>query len=502
MDNSCQIHRRQFAIGPNPILVNDRWKHIKISEKTFLSYDSALPIQQGFRPDGEPFFLLGIPVQSDPSRREPADEAEQCSGDISKIYDTWTGRWIYIGASELHMDYAGLLGCFYVFSNGALWISSSVAILSEIIMRNNTSLASMATRSTLNWYPLPRARNPLIRSLLPSQVLKLPSGQLEPKQLFPSERFYDSELEAVDAVATFLTTAIQRLPVGRLIHVALSAGYDSRLLLAAAVNAGVEVKTYTMKKHNRFPLLAKGRASTSPVSRADMTLPPEIAALANVEHRWIKENDFSEQRLREFDLHTYKQTLENDRVYYARGQWKWPEDDSIILLGQLSGIGSCAFYRLFAMPGLHPSKICILKNLQINPPSIQAKAISEYIEWVGKYLEVFQETVDWRDRFYLEQRAAGWLSSLQQGLDLIRGERVHLLNSQRLACALLSLPEEKRQGKKFVRDLINRMAPDLNRIPYNPPDPFFYKVKRILVDISQNPISNTLARISRRLHLR
>jgi hypothetical protein len=77
--------------------------------------------------------------------------------------------------------------------------------------------------------------------------------------------------------------------------------------------------------------------------------------------------------------------------------------------------------------------------------------------------------MDWRDRFYLEQRLAGWASSNAQGIDSTGRELVHLASCQALISDLLAIPRELRCRGQHQRDLVAAMAPELARFPTTPP---------------------------------
>ena len=489
--------RRQFVISSRPFKdLDENWQTIKINEFLYLSYCPCLPIKLSYDKHGYPIIILGNAIQTDPNRGEPIDESKIYLNEIDKCYDTWAGRWIFIKHDELHMDFAGLLGCYYLKTETSILISNSVAILSAIIEDKN-EYSNEILKSKMNWYPPPCSRNPSIKSLLPSQVLLLPSGKIRPRQLFPSVKIGYTIDQALDRIQKLLITGIQNIgKANKSIWIPLSAGYDSRLLLATAIKADIPIKTYTMKKKNS--LLKRGKLSTSLVSKADMELPPLIAEIADVEHKWIDIGNFSFERLRIFDEHTYKGTLENDRIYFARGQWDWTSDDDIILLGQVIEVGCCYYYNSF-----NASEDNIFREVanafKLEGSSIQYQGIYEYCTWLRDYNNVYCDDIDWRDRFYLEQRLSGWLRANQQGLDLVKGETIHLYNSQEFICTLLSLPNEKRKNKEFIIDLINNMAPELNQIPYNPPNPLSYELKIILVKLTQNSIMDIVQSIYRRI---
>jgi hypothetical protein len=491
------IHRRQFIIGPDPIL-RDGWGVRRVSDSMYLSQCDTLPVTEVCRGGGECSLILGLPVQTDPQRHSPAEEVSRATGNIESTYDSWAGRWIFLSPDELHGDISGLLGCYYTFVNGSLWMSSSVALLSEITNdKDRWPRGSELSRNMMKWYPLPISGHPSVRKLLPSQVLQLPSGEIRPRQLFPDEKLQLSESEALNVIQTSLETGLRWLANnGSAIWIALSAGYDSRLLLAAAIHAGVPVRTYTMRKENRW---SNRVANTSLVSKADMLLPPIIARSVDVPHMWIDAEPLSQARLAAFDEHTYGQTVENDRVYYARGQWDWATDDDVMLLGQVMEVGSRYFHGKLDDAAGTPKRESIFRWFHLDGGSVHGRGIDDYVAWESHYSRVFREQVDWRDKFYLEQRVSGWAGALQQGLDLVQGERVHLINSQRSICAMLSLPAEARAEKRFVATLIDRMAPALNSTPYNPPDSGLYLLKKIAITLRRRSGRQIVRSVWRRL---
>lgn len=500
MSKDQKINRRQFVIGSEPFNKNnEQWETININDNLYLSHCKTLPVEKVLDQKNNAIYLIGLAVQTDQSREDPIEELKKNSNDLTNIYESWAGRWVLLTSEELHMDMGGLLGCFYLDYGDSLWISSSVNILKEVLEINNYDTTSLPG-GAMKWYPLPTSSTPPINSLLPSQILLLKNGTIRARELFPSKLLNLSEEEALDIIQSSLIEGIRRVSkTGKNLWIALSAGYDSRMLLAAALKAKVPVKTYTMKKKNKWYFFRK-TPSTSVVSKADMTLPPLIAKEAGVEHKWIYEKDFSESRLQLFDDHTNKQTVENDRLYFAKGQWEWTTNNDAVLLGQVTEVGNGFYYNNFNYNKNNIDKESILKAFILKPDTLHANGISDYVEWVSEYNKTFGESsIDWRDKFYLEQRVAGWLSSLQQGMDLIQGEKVHLINCQRTLCAMLALPKEKSGEKTYINKLINRMSPELAKFPLNPADPFIYDINKKISSLSRhsNPIKYAFSRLTK-----
>ena len=79
-----------------------------------------------------------------------------------------------------------------------------------------------------------------------------------------------------------------------------------------------------------------------------------------------------------------------------------------------------------------------------------------------------QDGLEWRDRFYLEQRAGGWISAGRQGFDLTGRRMVLPANCFALLSDALSLPAPLRARAVLEEAFVRHLAPDLANHPYNP----------------------------------
>lgn len=478
-----EIHRRQFVVGPEPVLVDRGWAAREVASGTFISHCNGLPVATVRDGNGIPWHLLGLAVQTDPQRPDPTAEIVAAgTGEVARLYPAWAGRWVLIGNGKVHLDASGLLGVFYLPARPAAggprdtWLSSSASLLAELTKSEVVPGGiERIKEGGVNWYPPPRSRYAGIRRLLPSQVLVLPGGELRSRPLLPEPGQAEGTGGYEDVLSGLqegLTAGLRRAAEGhRRLWVPLSAGYDSRLVLALALHAGLNVKTYTMRKANEWRLVGNSRPRTSYVLKADMTLPPLIARQAGVEHRWIPKGPFCGSDLELFDGHTGGHTVENDRAYFSHGQWGWLEPGDLILRGGVFEVGHCFYWKRFPgkyAPGALPAPDEVIDAFELPGDSLHARAIREWLAWAA---EAPVADIDWRDRMYIEQRVAGWLSSLEQALDLVAGERFYPLNAGRFFRLLTSIPEQKRLAKTHHVDLIARTAPDLLRFPFNPPEP-------------------------------
>lgn len=476
-----KAHIRQFIISDTPKKMAEDWKTVRLGDALFLSHCPDLTSATAKDLDGETWHLLGLAVQTDKEKGDPLTELSQSStSGVRDVYKSWTGRWLLIRATEVHMDCYGLIGCFYTTTNEARWVSSSLAILQEI--GGFTPRPEMLVHRTgLEWYPLPTSRFEGVSKLLPTQILNLKTFRIEARAL-PQPIAGLSYEAIVEKLADKLKFALLNAShFGKRIFIPLTAGYDSRLLLATVHSAGLKAETYTSGHHY--------------ISHGDATLPPKLSKAAGYRHHYIKKEAFSKDKETLFDYHTARNCADIDRAKFSHGQWNPFGKGDLIIRGGGFEVGRCIFWKRMTADFTIP---VILKGLYLpyDPESFAAKAFSDWMAWVHK---TPAEGVDWRDRFYMEQRVAGWLSAVEQSLDLTETERFYLVNCHDIVSLLLSIPEEKRKITAHHIDLIREMCPALLKYPFNPPDSDFKKWQKKMIRISKKPLPELYKKLKQKL---
>jgi hypothetical protein len=223
-------------------------------------------------------------------------------------------------------------------------------------------------------------------------------------------------------------------------------------VLAAAHPAGVRVTVYTFDK----PGL---------ITKADRELPPRLAVALALGHRLIEPSAEDDQRLALFDLHTAGHTREVDREYVARRQWDRVPPTALALGGGTWEVGRCRYHTRF-------------DEILPDESSDAGRWFGEWIAWVRA---TPQPALDWRDRFYIEQKLAGWRSSVEQGIDITGRQRVHIANCADVFSCLLALPVESRRSGDHQLELIRMLAPELSHFPVNLPEPRLTRLRRRLL---------------------
>ena len=274
---AVSAHRRQFVVGPAPFHGIAGWAHVRVGGE-WVSHCPTLPVAVVRDASGTTWALLGRAVESRADRPGPAEQIATAVTEDAASYDGWTGRWLLVGAGELHLDATGLLGCYVGRSrDGAVWASSS-PVLAATLGTGGTEPRPepwpLRYEDGVSWVVPPRSRYTHVRRLLPSQVLLIADGSVRPRPLvgrLEPDRPYEETLALLEDA---LATALRRVTgLGR-VWIGLTAGADSRLILATAHAVHADVGAFTRRA---------ARASL-----ADTLLPPRLAATVDIEHRFLR----------------------------------------------------------------------------------------------------------------------------------------------------------------------------------------------------------------------
>jgi hypothetical protein len=464
--NIMRAHQRQFIIGPTPLKLYPDWQFETVRGVGILSHCPKLPVRKVISRDGREYILIGVAIQTDASRPSPTVELSNPPECVADLTHTWAGRWALIANGTLVTDTAGTLGCLYSDTGDGLRASSSVALL-------RTSQTEIFDSRTLwlgvgiEWYVAPHTRYAGIRRLLPSQKLDLKTGEVSAKRLFKQVKltYEEALLEVEETLVTAIAALAKTSPS---LWLPLTAGFDSRLILAAAVRAGVTLRCYTFWYAD--------------ITLADLTFPPKLANIAGFEHVVIKPGKHDGGRESIFAGHTSDGWADHDTDFLCRGQWDQFNETDLILRGAGIEVGCPRAARFhFAAPLKNawevPTVEEILKGYSQVPTRPLVRALQEWRAWTE---QTPHREVDWRDRWYIEQRVGTWASSNEQAVDLSPCARVFLSSCGRYMSSMLQVPEHIRQVSSHQVELIRRMAPSLLAYPFNPRDPLIRRIPRAI----------------------
>ncbi|MGH9175714.1 MAG: hypothetical protein ACRD1H_15220, partial [Vicinamibacterales bacterium] len=193
--------------------------------------------------------------------------------------------------------------------------------------------------------------------------------------------------------------------------------------------------------------------------------PSRLARAVGYEHRLIASGAPEKPRLELFDAHTARHCVDIDRHFFACHQLDEVADSAVDLGGGVFETGRCYYHG--GLPSELPATARqTAAAIQAGLPTVRPNALHAWAEWADR---THDPAVDWRDRFYLEQRAAGWLSTIALGLDLARVPRLHLASCGAYLAETLALPAEVRRVGVHHDHMVRHMEPALAAFPFNPP---------------------------------
>jgi hypothetical protein len=433
-------------------LVKDRWMH----------HCPLLPVRSAFTTDGVEALLVGWAFDLADGKGVPEVQISTLgSKDLFLRYRTWVGRWMLLVGDHIHCDAMHSIPAF--FGHGL--VSSSLHLIREISGAGLREHRQISCGIGPDWYPGPRTPVLGVARLLPSQTLPLATFRPEYRPLLARVSVRDSSLSLREA----LVRGIGQLnATHQNVFVALTGGLDSRTVLACAYVAGMRPTAYTQDHEYLSP--------------GDRLLPPLLAKRLGLSHQFIRRQEFDLQRQAIFDEHCMSQCVGGDRDFYSYGQWNAFPAGSLILRGGGFEFGRAYYYRKIprgfdpALPDAGERLHTMLYHPlnRISGPlasavrkrqSFMTESLSEWLSWVAVHPEPH---LDFRDRFYLEQRLGCWGATTEQALDLTGTVRIHISNSHYVFSLMNLAALNEREGGANQKAAIETLTPAIASFPFNP----------------------------------
>lgn len=304
-----------------------------------------------------------------------------------------------------------------------------------------------------------------ISLLPPNQVLDLATGSFQ--RYWPRKRIRTVALdEVVETSSKYLSASLQGVLARHpKVLASLTAGTDSRVTLATALNAGVtdhiEFFTYAWN-NNKW------------IDRADQRIASELASNLDLHHSMINldvEPEVSRATKQVLDLNAHR---EHSRTLASAYHRLYAGREIVHVRSNLSEIMR-TFY-LKKRPTPRPQNGRDLANIyrrdisKGREPSDEAWAAA-VVEFESMYSKVdfrrASRKVDARDLLYWEHRMGSWHGKVVLESD-IAFETVSLYNSRRLIATMLGATIDQRMDDAHMHGLIATAQGDLMQYPLNP----------------------------------
>lgn len=448
------LGRRQFLLVPRrrsggePVPAPAGFQTHEL-EAGLLHAHPDLPVLRARGPQGQDRVLLGLATHL-LGGRVVDDLASTATEDLPGITHDWSGRWVLVDADELHLDACGML-C--VFVQDGL-VASSPALLPGLELVDHR----LRSEHILPFYPGPGTGVPGLVRVLPSQRLSLTTGEVRSRSLPRPQVVGDAEAPALlDRVGELLLESVRgAADLGRVV-LPLTAGYDSRLVLAACVRLGVEPLLITQD----YPGIA----------RADVELPQEMARRLGQTHELVRRGSRDRRRAELYDRQVGGLLTEADRGFLEHDQFRWVRPGDVLLRGIIFDDTRGGVQERMAGVELDSGQI----GRAFSADPAQRAALAEWVDWVRRD----PQPVSLHDRFCFEQRNTCYAALAELALDLTGVHSMVPGNSGAYLQAALSLPLDWRMASRHHTELVRRWAPPIADLPYNPPRRGLDKARRI-----------------------
>jgi hypothetical protein len=412
------LHNRQFIISKQIYDFGD-WRYKKLENDLYLSYHKNLSIT------------------------EHPDFSEIYVGE--RLLDGESGRYVIISDNKVYGHAASLLGIYYGICNNGPLIGSSPALLSKISgqQRNSRKLSW----GPLNWFPSPGSPLSGFSRLLPDQKLTLSNLELTQRKISLNTH------SGSEILSDYFLRFMHSLDDGRLM-LALTAGLDSRTLLAALIASGQKFETYTHLINQK--------------SLIDVETAKQLSDYFGIRHHIIEPSKDLPNLLDTWKNHTLESYSDADNnLLIPRGQFTDFTDDSVLIRGSCFEIGRRVYHsRLGHLTFKNASSSDIWQAFKLPSPKSRKphQAFDSWLSWRRNYTS----DLSFPDAFYFDQRLGGWLSSIEQAWDSFSFKSVHPANSLTAMSALRSAKSHNALRKgKIQKKVTMKLCPEALRIPIN-----------------------------------
>lgn len=462
--------RNQFILGPR---ISDRykyWHQKRIGDSFYLSTHPDLQLCQSV--DGErSLTLLGFILDPDKPQQSNSIITDQLMKYFERGFsqllidgtEKLGGRWIIIAKDSaeirLFTDAVGLRQVFFSEprKNGELWCASQADMIAEVLhlAKDEDALKFLFSWKDKGygeyWWPGGSCLFKGVQHLLPNHYLSLKRGRAY--RYWPCAPVQKLSIdEVVERSCRILRGTITAVALRFELVLLMTAGWDSRLTLAACKDVRDQLNCMTVRK------------PTMTEDHADLRVPSVLLHKLGIPHDIIT----SQAPASEYFI-----ALMKDHVPNAHDVWipdleaclEYFLQRSAALNSGVSEVGKC-FYRMPALAGSHVTarRLAIVTDMEDS-----AFAIKHYSDWLS---DIEGKTYNFNvyDLFYWEQRAGRWLSMALMESDIAWYDVVTPYNCRQLLTTLLSSEEKYRRPPThhLYRKMIDKLWPEVLSEPINP----------------------------------
>lgn len=458
------LYRNQFILGPVFIDALPSWKRTKIRQSISLMTHPDLNLYQANH-DNTSITLIGYILDPD---NPGASDKDIVNGLISEVSNfdglldhsgKFGGRWILIiddgKQIRLFHDAVGLRQVFYTDADHTsdLWCASQPGMLAErlnLAMDQNAInfISSLEQSNREYWWPGDTCPYKEIRHLLPNHYLDFSTGSS--CRYWPNGLLKQISLEeAAGKTAKTLQGLMESVSNRYDLAVSLTAGWDSRMVLAAARGIREKVSYVTVRQ---------GRMTRD---HADIMVPSALMSKFGLPHDIVESPTAMDGEF----MTTFKKNSPFAHKVWgpdAQAIMKYNSHSRVAVTGSASEAVRC-FYGRMPKRRVTPQALSFLAEMGNDP-----FATKSFEKWLKGIPDRFNYNV--LDLFYWEQRGGNWLAMCQLEFDIAWKEIFTPFNCRNLLMNMLAVEEKYRKPPKYelYMEVMLQLWPEVLSVPINP----------------------------------
>jgi hypothetical protein len=417
----------------------------------------------GYPIDENSEILKGVAIYNKNLERDNLSDFESW---LYKLGGTFVAILITPYGSRFYLDAAGTLPA--VFHPGFKIVGSTPTLISEA-EDDEPLINIMGISENDHWYPFGLTPKKSVERLIPNHYLNLETWVLH--RHWPKEKQFaiTQDIEtAVREIASIITRNIAGVAKVYPTYMALTAGRDTRMMLACAKDSVENITFYTWQTPDNLGTL-------------DCTVVSEMAQHFNLKHEIVQHQSSTKQQQQDW----LEQTgyCVGGRVYVSFATNYQLKPESAIIGGKGGETGRAYYYN--RAKGTSDTKLTGEKILSILKLPQTPHTVNRANKWLQSLSSYDVLTI--LDLLYIEQRLGCW------GSIPLYGNNWNIFETQpichrRIFELILGLPPDYRIKENLSRDLIKTQWPELLKFPFNN----YRGIRGFKKNIKKHPIAKSL----------
>lgn len=442
---------KQFAISQNPAPLFDGWKRTPLG-RLIVHTAPELPVTRVIMGDDRRALILGWFVQDGQFHCSAGTWNLSRDTHIPSDYGDLCGRFVVLeetsNGEQITSDPAGLLPVIFDEERGVF--ASTPAVVSRYrTIEEDVRIRREAERPDGRiWYPFGLVPFRGIRRILPGRTVSSTGDPIcRPGYAAGQPAGAETPEQLTKSIMRRVSSHVAAVAAGGQLTSHLTAGYDSRMVLAACLYAGLLPDLVTI-------------VGTDRGSRLDASIAGRLAELVGADHRTIRFAPPSQEEMAEWMERTSH--CVRDSVTSLCRTVRENDDGRFSLTGTCGEVGRGFYWqrRDLTREGFEPDELVVRMGFRPSPGLLRRAR-----HWLDRFPPTAAATRI-LDEAYIDHRLGGWAGPTVFGHD-IEKPTLSPFNGARVFEQMMALPADYRLDRSFVRDFVSLGSPRLLELPFN-----------------------------------